>query len=219
MTKTVSIVKTRPKHRNYVPGCPSNNSSINSHLISQDLPPSVLPPLGGEEGGLSKSINFLGQNVEFEEVLVAVTKLSNKQQKEILDHLALILRNNSTSASNRDVDLWIQAVVAELKRILNVSYILLPPTKQSIVGWNFVQDFMQSSGLQESTVVQRAGVYRLLAGLLVSHAQGVASYLKQPLSVKFVLSCSNSIPGLFDSAYPGYSSSGMAKMVISAMKT
>lgn len=242
----VKLVKERPVHRNYLGkesssssearSCSSSSGETTSSKFNSNfntntptiIPP--IPPLGGvgdngifnkEKNGKKEEEKVLLKDVCWDvlELVTELNKQSTSTRKRILDELALGLKQESSTSASRDVEMWLKAVTTELTAVLASQFYFGNAMKQSVVGWSYVEEFMHSSGLSRCSVVQRAGIYRILASLLIKHAQHIAEHVGQPLSLKFVLSCSNAVPGLFDAAYPGYLSSGMASAVVAAMKT
>lgn len=243
----VKLVKERPLHRKHSSqgNCSSSRARDVGHVSDADqtiptsssnlssntpinIPP--IPPLGGvgdigifnrEKIKKNEDEKILLNNTEWSvlELVVELNKQSPTTRKRLLDELALGLKQNTTASSSRDVEMWLKSVAAELTVVLSSYQYTGNMKAQNVVGWSYVEEFMHSSGLSRCTVVQRAGVYKLLAGLLVKHARGIAEHVGQPLSLKFTMSCSNAVPGLFDAAYPGYLQAGMAAAVVAAMRT
>lgn len=239
----VKLVQERPLHRKHSSQGSSSDSqarsadhvsdvtkpsSLSSSNTPSNIPP--IPPLGGvgdigifnREKKKKNDEEKILLNTEEWDVLDLVTELnkhSTSLRKRVLDELALGLKHSSTVSANRDVEMWLKAVTTELTSVLSSQQYTGNMKAQNVVGWSYVEEFMHASGLSRCSVVQRSGVYKLLAGLLVKHARGIAEHVGQPLSLKFTMSCSNAVPGLFDAAYPGYLASGMASAVVAAMRT
>lgn len=232
------IFKERPKHRNYSSSARSSSQSdlstisIPTSNTPSNIPP--IPPLGGVgDIGIFNRGKFQKQNdekivlkkdgyelhYEVLELVEQLNKLPTATRKRLVSELALGLKQETSTTSSRDVELWLKAVTEELAAVLRSQFYVGAGMKQSVVGFENVEEFMRTSGLSKCTAIQRSGMYKLLAQLLVKHAQGIAEHVGQPLSLKFVLSCSSAVPGLFDNAYPGYLASGMASVVVAAMKT
>jgi hypothetical protein len=204
----------------------TKDTTTYTHQNTPHIAPPLHPPLGGVGGaGLiigkkdERKIELKGTMWDVLDLVQQLNTLPTGIKKQIVDGMALGLRDDATTKNNRDVEMWFKAVTGEITNCLGATFNPMAAVKQSVVGWNFVDEFMQSSGLFNCSVVQRAGIYRLLAKMLVLHAQRIAQHVGQPITLKFVLSCCNAIPGLFDAAYPGYLGAGMASAVVAAMKT
>lgn len=142
-----------------------------------------------------------------------VGSLGVEQRKELLAYLAL--EQQATKQPSRDLEMWSVAVVEALDKAIGPSIGALVIRKQlsASTAWNPVAQFMEASRLQDLTVVERQGIYTLLAKLLVKHAREVAQRSGAPLSGKLVASCAGNLPGVFDGAFPGYLAAGLAPMV------
>lgn len=155
-----------------------------------------------------------------EKVLVEFGKLSEDDKKKALARMALQVRTTKqdTVKHNRDADMWIEAVVETLRKVLKDGGGSVPSPaalkRLQADSWEPVEVFMREANLQSLTVTERQAVFYLLAGLLVEHAKYVAKRSGAPLSAKLTFSCVRNLPGLFDEAFPGYLANGLAKTVI-----
>mgnify|MGYP003507604151 len=155
-----------------------------------------------------------------EAALSLVNKMTVAERKQLLDHLALGMQVSKKESGkiNRDLDMWLSAVVDALDSILKTGGTSVPSLgvvkRLHSAQWPPVEQFMIGSKLMEMKVLERQAVYKLLAKLLVDHAHYVAKKSGAPLSTKLVFNCINNLPGLFDGAFPGYLACGMAKAVI-----
>jgi hypothetical protein len=75
---------------------------------------------------------------------------------------------------------------------------------------------MRASKLLDLPVLERQQAYNLVAELLVQYAKVAARRSGAPMSPKLVANCSQNVAGVFDSAFPGYAASGLARMVVRA---
>lgn len=158
-------------------------------------------------------------NRHLDEIKIVVEGLRPQDRKNLLDHLALLQKDAVTSSrrQNRDVDLWCAALSDAIRRDSGALGILTPSlgVLRRVVAPLFspIEVFMEGAKLQKLKVPERQAIYNLLARLLVAHARQVSSKLRAPISLKFVVSCSNAIPGLFENAFPGYLDAGLASVV------
>ena len=138
-----------------------------------------------------------------------------------LDYLALRKQSKRKSdlTGNRDRDLWHMAVIEALDNVLRTGE-SLPPTlavvnKLYSGHYASVESFVAKSfpGLKAT---EKMACYRILADLLVRHADYVAKKAHIPLSAKLVFNCVDKLPGLIDNAFPGYIESGLISMIIKA---
>ena len=145
--------------------------------------------------------------------------MSKAERQELLDRLALDGQLSAKSQSNRDIEMWSVAVHAALGDAIssgggeNYGVGLVKRTVGLPAYWRPVESFMQASGLQELTVVERQQVYSLLARLLVDHALEVSRRTGAPLSPKLLGTCSSNVASVFDQSFPGYAAAGLAHVV------
>jgi len=145
-----------------------------------------------------------------------LAKLSASERKQLLDLLALDAASSAASTSDREVVAWSGAVAGALADMTNTSAnpVLCRRVLAARAAWSPVQELMSKSRLNDSTVAQRESVYRLLARILVEHADEVAHRSGAPLSPKLVANCAPNIAALFDQRFPGYLRSGLAHLVV-----
>lgn len=180
--------------------------------------PLMGPPLKGVPGGVSKggaTDSTKNQN-SVDNLLARTNELTPTEKRELLDKLALELNSTGPEKGNRDVEMWASSVHKALTKISGDSYGILLIKKTLSVGssWKPVEAFMSTAGFRDCSVIERQGIYNLLAGLLVEYAREVGSHRGIALTPKFVASCATSVAGVFESSFPGYVGSGLAKMVV-----
>lgn len=192
--------------------------------------PSPAPPPSTRGVGERAAVRRQGLNNEEEtpaskttslDVLVAA--LSVADRKELLARLSLDA--SGIRGEERDVDMWAGAVYEALLAFegQGAGAGQGPMVVKRLVGasnaWAPVSAFMKASKLDNLPVTQRQSVYVLLARLLVQHAAGIADYTGAPFTVKLVSNCTNAIRGVFDHAFPGYVSAGLAHIVARRLTT
>ena len=157
---------------------------------------------------------------KLQQALDLVATMSATEKKELLSHLALANQSSKkqSSGSNRDHELWLGEVVDALGRVLmsggrSPSSLALFKRLQGDCG-STLDTFMEQSGLGKLKIPERVATYRILADMLVKHAEYVARKSGAPLSPKLVMNCVGNLPGLFDSAFPGYLEAGLAPVII-----
>jgi len=153
------------------------------------------------------------------EIIDVVDLLTDKDRQALLDYLALRKQSKRKSdlTGNRDRDLWHTAVIEALEIVLRTGG-GLPPTlavvnKLYSGSYASVETFVASAFPGLKATEKMAG-FRVLADLLVRHADYVAKKSGAPLSAKLTFSCVQNLPGLVDNAFPGYIESGLLPMII-----
>lgn len=177
-------------------------------------------PLGGSHGGSCVADHPEARNADV--VFKSTQQLSLAEKKKLLDQLALEVNGpNKTTETlkSRDLDMWAGAIHKELCKVSGESYgiLLVKKTLAPAAAWAPVESFMDAAGFSSCSVVERQGVYNLLAGLLVKQSRNVCLNKGIALSPKFVATCASSVAGVFENAFPGYIASGLAKMVVKQM--
>lgn len=210
---TKRVVITR--QRRHYEGLSQGSRNEPEEKFGGTNPPS--PPKEGG-GGFIRANEKQPQKDAVAGLLEQAQALTAKQRQELLDQLSLANRMTRSAEQDQDLDLWATAVYEALTERAGPSdgsgygHLLVKQSLASSQNWRPVQDFMQESRLCELKQVERAGVYFMLADLLVQHAQRLASYRGIPLGPKLVGSCASSIAGVFDQAFPGYLRAGLAKI-------
>lgn len=123
------------------------------------------------------------------------------------------------AGEDRDLDLWSSAVHEALVRALGPSDgaaygpQVIRRLVAAPVAWGPVEDFAGLLGVADMTPAERMAVFRLLASLVVRRARQVADRAEIPLSAKLAAQMASQVAAIFDSAFPGYVASGLARVV------
>lgn len=157
-----------------------------------------------------------------EDVKKVFLQLSKEEQKKLLDEVAAdqLLAMSGQPSKARDLAMWAEAVHKALEDVIGTGAVdapgvgLLKRLLGASAAWGPVDQFMQTSRLQEAPVQERQHIFHTLATLLVARAQQVARHSGAPLGPKLVCNCTINISGIFDAAFPGYVASGLARMVV-----
>lgn len=184
---------------------------------------------GGGGGGTpigsypsSPRFSTSGVNEVVEEIKQKLRELNRKQRKQLLDYLLYLDKEKLPElAQDREILAWGDSVVGKLRihlPSLSPQIVINPGVLKSLQDSLVpVQTLFKSSGLCLDTIYKRKAAYDLCAGLLVSHAKQLAAHVKAPLTVRFVLQRAPDLPGLFNSAFPGYLQAGLASKVFDQM--
>lgn len=186
--------------------------------------PSPYPYKG--EGG--KGINpleekIIGEKKEVEEMKRKIVGFSDPTKKILSDFLLLELKSKQkiSTSSQRDVEMWISSVLKALKATLKSAPASIsqknPLWDAFEVSYSELATFLVEAGISGLQSYQRQSLYDLLAKLLVAHSAKLAGFVGTPLSPKFICGQTHMIPGLFDNAWPGYLSAGLAMRVVQSL--
>lgn len=154
-------------------------------------------------------------------VLALADQLKPAERKKVLAHLALA--QGQQEGETRDIDMWAQAIYDGLTHALGgegragVGPLAVKRVLAAPAVWHPVVAFMESSKLHALKVVERQGVYRLLARLTIDKAQFIARQGRAPLSAKLCAQVAVNLGGIFDQAFPGYLANGLAPIVARQM--
>lgn len=157
-----------------------------------------------------------------EEMKTKAKLLSKQERKELADYLHYLAlpTNRNTAApdtATRAEVLWGDAVAEELFKLVGGGPKTFPPTAALVTlrrqVWAGIDSFIRDAGIPAHSSIEKISAYRVLARLLVLHAQGTADHVGAPLTVKFVLERASNMAAVFDAAFPGYLGSGMAARV------
>lgn len=160
-------------------------------------------------------------------LLEQANSLTAAQRQELLDNLALNNQLTHKAATNRDLDMWAEAVAIALDEVVGSntgegggSYgsLLVKRSLGSSACWRPIEAFMEKSKLRSLMVNERQAIYLLLARLLVEHCKERCRYVGAPLSLKFVSQQTSSVAGVFEQSFPGYLAAGLAPMVAKQMQ-
>jgi hypothetical protein len=159
------------------------------------------------------------KSTKLSELLAGAESLSPSERKELLARLSLFSLKPTPRQDDRELEMWTQAVYSALERAVGAGSgggggpMVLRRLLSASKNWGATQDFMATPGLRELDVGARQSVYMLLAEILVGHAKQLAQHIGAPLGPKFVANCSADVGALFESAFPGYLSSGLVGLV------
>lgn len=179
------------------------------------LPPPPIPLRGGEGRGVlpqTGCVDVVG------EIKNLANTLGPTERKRLLAELSLDAADADT-ADVRDLDLWATAVYWALVAANGGSAGAVPGpaiVKRALSaagGWGYVRGFMADAKFDTLAVPERQAVYKMLADLVVTQAQGISRNSHAPLGPKLVANCSQNIAGLFDQNFPGYLRAGLALVV------
>jgi hypothetical protein len=219
MTITKRVLITRPRSVSRKDFSKTANSDQTKKVGGLN----PLPPSFGGEGGFIRHAENKNENEskpvsKVDDLLNQAKLLTAKQRQELLDQLSLVNKISRSADQDRDLEMWTQAVYETLVSVPTASEgsgygkMLVKQVLSPSQAWRPIQDFMQQSQLCELKVVERGGVYYLLADLLVKYASKVSDRSGAPLGPKLVGSCTTNIAGVFDQAFPGYLRAGLAKI-------
>lgn len=154
--------------------------------------------------------------------LVDLASLSAEQKKTLLAQLSLELADSAKGSKDqsRDIEMWSSAVFDALGKVVpahGYGQLLVRKQLGASTSWSHIRDFMQASDFASCSVVERQGVYNLLAELLLRYVRRVASYQGMPVTLKLVASCSANVGSAFESEFPGYLASGLGKVIVRQM--
>lgn len=151
--------------------------------------------------------------------------LNLKERKEVMDYLRLLDSQEQVGAPEKDRELmlWTESLAMEMERVTRHRPRLFPlPVAMSgsiRTAFNTVSEFLNSAGLiGEGKTYDLQLIYQLTSQLMVQHARNIAGRGNFPISVKLVLNTATKLPGLFDSAFPGYLEAGMTKVILNHLK-
>ena len=176
---------------------------------TQTTPTPYGPPLKGgpRVGGVGINHEERNNKTQVDTLLEQTAGMTLIEKKRLLDQLAMEVQHGSADKkkNGRDIEMWSGSVHTALAKVTgDASGIMLVKKVMSPAAvWNPVEEFMQTSGFSTCTVIERQGVYNLLAGLLVDHALKISRFKGNVLSPKFVANCSSSIAGIFEASFPG----------------
>lgn len=154
--------------------------------------------------------------------LVDLASLSAEQKKALLAQLSLELADSAKAGKDqsRDIEMWASAVFAALSKVVpahGYGQLLVRKQLGASTSWGHVRDFMQASDFASCSVIERQGIYNLLADLLLRYVRRVASYQGMPVTLKLIASCSANVGSTFESEFPGYLASGLGKVIVRQM--
>lgn len=154
-----------------------------------------------------------------EQLLTLARTLPKPEQRKLLAALAA---EQTETGKDRDQQAWIDALLAALLKANRGQAGGLPTSfhlKRAMAsgGWSAIAEFMHDSGFMQFTVNERAAAYRLLATLLLEHATEVSRRKNVPKTPQLLASCATNIGALFENAFPGYLSAGIARVVVRTM--
>ena len=161
--------------------------------------------------------DLLGEPMQnkVDDILGLTAELSAAARKELLARLALA-ESGRTSAQDRDLNMWSQAVYDALVKVQGTS-VPGPAVIKKLVGvsaaWEPLRDFMTATKLQDLAVVKRQSVYVLLARLVVEEAEDFCKWAKAPLGPKIVATRCRHVAGTFNKSFPGYIQAGLVSLV------
>ncbi len=201
-----------------------NRPRVSRHVVNQKTAgegKGVYTPLKGGIYTPPLPVPLAGEkkeNVTVEGLLAAAEQLNAADRKTLLAHLALN-EQTSSQGSGRDLDMWAQAVYEALVQAVGTEAgagqgpALVKRSLGLPAAWAPVVAFMEASKLRSLTVTERQSVYALLAKMVVQNARFISRKSGAPLSAKLVGNCATHVASLFDNAFPGYVSSGLALIV------
>ncbi len=183
-------------------------------------------PISPSKGGINIGgfLPMAGTEVEKKEAtdLDSLLKLADQlkpaDRKQLLARLALA-DGNANVGSERDIDMWAQAIYAGLVAAIGhqdgagQAPMVIKRTMAARSAWGPVADFMASSKLDTLKVVERQAVYGMLAKLVIEKAAYVSQKSGAPLSAKLVSNLTPNIAAIFDGAFPGYLQSGLVRVI------
>lgn len=177
------------------------------------------PPLkGGTTTPFSDKKSI--QENSIENLLERASTLSVKDQKELLARLSLAANSKGTDR-DRDVEMWSGALYNALVSVLGPSGVpgtaVIKKLVRSAEAWNPVEEFMQTSKLQEQPVIKRQAIYNLLAKLVVEDTREFCAFMALPFGVKTTVNRSSNIAGTFNKAFPGYIQAGLVGLIASRL--
>lgn len=175
------------------------------------------PLKGRGKGSPSTHVGSGGSELsEYEEVTRKALALPAKQQRELLDRLALSL--SSEVPGDRDLIMWATGVCEALTSALGGAGggEINPYLSKRLLGpasvWKPVAALAEQIGFKQLSVVERQAAYQFLALIFVEHVREVSRRSGAPLSLKLAANCAANIAGVFEAAFPGYLGSGLALM-------
>lgn len=228
MNKRVTLTRpvySRPGVTRRVVGVPAPEDQEKAAAQRVNGEGEIPPHRGGLPPQFSRTPVKEGKEVvQVASLLEQANQLTKTERQQLLDQLALTNQLTASAASNRDVEMWSQAITDALAEVIggeaggDYGVMLVKRVLGSTICWRPVERFMQSSKLAELRVVERQSIYHMLARLLVKHAAYVSRRSGAPLSPKLVGSCVGSLPGVFEQNFPGYLAAGLAPMVAKQMQ-
>lgn len=187
----------------------------------------------GEGGGKGKSLDSPNnhpptsspaatKNNDQKTSLVDLASLSAEQKKALLAQLSLELADSAKGGKDqsRDLEMWASAVYDSLSKVVpahGYGQLLVRKQMGAASSWGHVREFMQATEFSTCTVVERQGIYNLLADLLLRYVRRVASRQGLPVTLKLIASCSAHVGSTFESEFPGYLASGLGKVIVRQM--
>lgn len=159
------------------------------------------------------------QKIDSVESLLEATKgLSLAEKKALVAQLSLALATGEDAA--RDQSMWSSAVYQALSKAVpahGYGEMLVRKQMSASASWSHVRDFMQASDFSSCSVVERQGIYNLLADLLLRYVRRISARQGLPVTLKLIASCSAHVGATFESEFPGYLSSGLGKVIVRQM--
>lgn len=159
------------------------------------------------------------QKVDLVESLLAATEsLSLAEKKALVAKLSLELTGSADAS--RDQSMWASAIYQALSKAVpahGYGELLVRKQMSASNSWCHVRDFMQASDFSSCSVVERQGIYNLLADLLLRYVRRISARQGLPVTLKLIASCSAHVGATFESEFPGYLSSGLGKVIVRQM--
>lgn len=155
--------------------------------------------------------------------LKILRSLKRSDQKSVLDQLAYQLGSEASHAASRDKEMWAGAVYDAIVQAIGGGAGGLPGPMvfkrvlASPESWQHVDGFMQSSGFSGAPVSERNAVYQLLAKIMTAHAVHLNRTFGYPLTPKMLGNLTQHLPTLFEDAFPGYLSAGLASVLLRSL--
>jgi hypothetical protein len=167
----------------------------------------------------------VSDEVKSDILLEKILALPSTVRKQLLDRVQLaVLTDSAANEKDRDLVLWSDAVYQHFIAAEQGSFAvgagplafrkLLAPS----VAWTPIWSFMQAAKLDQLPVVERQGVYQMLAEILVLHVKEICEHTGAALSPKMVANCCHLVRGAFDNSFPGYLEAGLVKVVVAQMR-
>jgi hypothetical protein len=177
-------------------------------------------PLPSKEGGGGPA-SLVGETatVSLDEVLSLANQLTAEERKQVLDLLALKQQVASSATVDRDLEMWVEAVLRALLDALGaeegagIGSFLIKRSLGVRSVWGPTRSFFERIRVFDLNVAERMPVYSFLADLLVARCRTLSKRTGAPLGPKLVANCAPDIASIFESAFPGYLAAGLAHVV------
>lgn len=173
------------------------------------------------KGGTPSSLPTSGANnqTRVEEVKKVIQGLDPKGRKEIKDYL-MLLETQTTNRTDydRQLEIWNASCGKFLIMVLPGAHIHIAKSSKlaeaSRASHQQALAFLDAAGFTGINMLERKGMYDLLAKLLADRAKHIAAKTTAPLSLLLLFQQTKDLAGLFESNFPGYLASGLAGRVL-----